>query len=124
MINLGDEGITFFSDIDGTPLNVLEWAEKTKIYRQTGENRVRKSFLPGGHALSTVWIGMDDNRFETALFHEGKFVEIVARSMTWDEADKIHLANVVKYNAMFKPKPRKRKGERKNDDGECNKADS
>jgi hypothetical protein len=106
LINIGDPGLSFFTDIDGSPLSVLEWADKQMFYKRTGENRIGKTFLPGGYTISTIWIGMDDQRFETALFHDGVFQEIIARTETKTDAEKMH-NNAVSWHRLYL-KPRRR----------------
>lgn len=101
-----------FYDIDGSPLELEQWAEKTSRKKSPEEyGRVGKTDLVlDGVSLwvSTVWLGIDHNFmrsmegwegwgdprpwiFETMVFGLPGDLEICYRYATWQEAEHGHL---------------------------------
>jgi len=92
-----------YFDRQGNPMELLEWGRKLEDHEY---KRVRKTTLPDGKWVSTVWLGLDHNLllrgpraiFETMVFEsEGGADCDMERYSTEEEAIAGHEAMVKKF---------------------------
>ena len=76
-------------DKDGSPLELLEWAQKLEI---EGYNRVEETTLPDGKWVSTVWLGLDHQ------FGDGP--PLIFETMVFQSRDSLDEQDMERYSTI------------------------